>query len=113
VQRLGNDLRDAALAQVESARERLAVAGVSVARAASHPIERRRLLMEGMAGRLHALSPLATLGRGYSVLMREDGTPVTKVAAVAPGDKVVARLQDGTIHARVERTESLDEEISQ
>jgi exodeoxyribonuclease VII large subunit len=113
VKRLGNDLRDAALAQVESARERLAVAGVSVARAASHPLERRRLLIEGMAGRLHALSPLATLGRGYSVLMREDGTPVTKVDAVVPGDHVVARLQDGTIHARVERTEPLDEEISQ
>lgn len=113
VKRLGNDLRDAALAQVESARERLAVAGVSVARAASHPLERRRLLIEGMAGRLHALSPLATLGRGYSVLMRDDGTPVTTIDAVAPGDQVVARLQDGMIHARVERKESLDEEISQ
>jgi exodeoxyribonuclease VII large subunit len=113
VKRLGNDLRDAAIAQVESARERLTLAGSAVARAASHPVERRRLLIEGIAGRLHALSPLATLGRGYAVLMEEDGTPITTVGAVKPGEQVVARLHDGTIHARVERTESLDEEMSQ
>ena len=35
---LGTDLRDAALEQVESARERLTKAGVSVARAASQPV---------------------------------------------------------------------------
>jgi hypothetical protein len=32
---------------------------------------------------------------------------------VAPGDQVVARVHDGKIRARVERTESLDEEVSQ
>ena len=113
VKRLGNDLRDAALAQVESARERLSAAGVAVARAASHPVERRRLQIEGIAGKLHALSPLATLSRGYSVLMKEDGTAVTSVDALAPGDAFVARLQDGRIHARAERTETLGEETAE
>lgn len=110
VRRLGSDLRDAALSQVESARERLVGAGVAVARAASHPVERRRLVLEGMAGRLHALSPLATLARGYAVLADEDGTPVTSIESVTPGDAFVARLKDGRIHARAERTAPLPEE---
>ena len=110
VNRLGTDLRDLALAQMESARERLAAAGVAVARAASHPVERRRLVLEGVAGRLHALSPLATMARGYAVLVDEDGKPVTTVDAVEPGDSFVARLNDGRIEARVERIERLPED---
>jgi exodeoxyribonuclease VII large subunit len=113
VNRLGTDLRDLALAQVESARERLALSGVAVARAASHPVERRRLALEGIAGRLHALSPLATMARGYAVLIDEDGTPVTTVEALEAGDPFVARLRDGRIQARAERIESLPEETSQ
>lgn len=107
---LGADLRDAALARLEAARERLAAAGVAVARAASHPVERRRLVLEGMAGRLHALSPLATLARGYAVLTDGEGAPVTSVNAVEAGDTFVARLRDGRILARTERTESLPQE---
>jgi exodeoxyribonuclease VII large subunit len=113
VRRLGADLRDAAMAQVESARERLADVGVAVARAASHPIERRRLALEGIAGRLHALSPLATLARGYAVITDGEGAPVTSVTAVKPGDAIVARLRDGSIHARTERTESSGEEVNE
>ena len=107
VRTLGMDLRDAALAQVESARQRLAAAGSAVAKAASHPIERRRLALEGIAGRLHALSPLATLARGYAVLTDTDGAPVTSIDALDPGDRFVARLRDGSIHAQAERTEPL------
>lgn len=110
VRRLGEDLRDCAHAQVESARERLAAAGVAVARAASHRVERGRLTLEGMAGRLHALSPLATIARGYAVLTDDKGETVTSANALAPGDAFVARLRDGHIHARTERTEFLGED---
>jgi exodeoxyribonuclease VII large subunit len=113
LRRLGVDLRDAALSQVESARERLMDAGVSVARAASHPIEKRRLVVEGMAGRLHALSPLATLARGYAVVSDEQGSPVTAIDQVATGQSIVARLKDGRIHGRVDRVEPLPEERSE
>ena len=113
VRALGTDLRDAALAQVESARERLTNAGVSVARAASQPVERRRLILEGMAGRLHALSPLATLARGYAVLTDGEGAAVTSITGLDPGDVFTARVRDGRIIARTERTESLDEENNQ
>ena len=110
VKTLGVDLRDAALAQVESARQRLATAGTAVAKAASHPIERRRLALEGIAGRLHALSPLATLSRGYAVLTDVEGSPVTSVEALDPEDRFIARLRDGRIHARAERREPLSKE---
>ena len=109
VKRLGTDLRDAALAQVESARERLADAGVSVARAATHKVERGRLTLEGVAGRLHALSPLATIARGYAVLTDTKGSPITSVETISQGDEFVARVRDGRIHARAERTEKLKE----
>ena len=113
VRRLGVDLRDAAMAQVESAKERLEDVGVAVARAASHPIERRRLALEGIAGRLHALSPLATLARGYAVITDDEGATITSATAIQPGDAIVARLHDGRIHARVERTEPGEEEVNE
>ena len=110
VRRLGVDLRDAALSQVESARERLMNAGVKVARAASHPVEKRRLVVEGIAGRLHALSPLATLARGYAVIGDEQGKTITSIDGVVPGQSITARLNDGRIHGRVERIDPLQPE---
>jgi exodeoxyribonuclease VII large subunit len=79
------------------------------ARAASHRVERGRLALEGIAGRLHALSPQATIARGYAVLTDDKGAPVTSVTALEPGDAFVARVRDGRIHARTERTERLEE----
>lgn len=109
VKGLGTDLRDAALAQIESARERLADAVVHVARAATHKVERGRLTLEGVAGRLHALSPLATMARGYAVLTDTDGNAVTSIEALKANDAFIARVRDGRIHARAERTEKLKE----
>ena len=82
-------------------------AGVHAARAASHPIEKRRLIIEGMAGRLHALSPLATLARGYAVVSDEQGNTIASVEGVAAGQPLVARLDDGRVHAHVDRIERL------
>jgi exodeoxyribonuclease VII large subunit len=103
VRRLGMELRDAGLAHVEDARERLAAAGVAVTRAAAVPIERRRLELKGLAGQLQALSPLATLARGYAVVTDERDRVITAAASVTPGDPVVARFSDGRVQARAER----------
>ncbi len=54
-----------------------------------------------LGGRLAALSPLATLDRGYAVVTREDGSVVTSAAALRPDDAVQLRLRDGTRPARV------------
>lgn len=110
VRSLGVDLRDAAAALVTAAGQRLAQAGTSIARAAIRPVERRRLQLEGIAGRLHALSPLATLGRGYAVLTTPHGATVSSARDLGPGDPFIARLQDGQVRARAESIEPVARE---
>jgi exodeoxyribonuclease VII large subunit len=53
--------------------------------------------------RVRALSPAATLERGYAVLQR-DGAVVRAVAEVTAGDAVTVRLADGRVAAEVTGT---------
>jgi exodeoxyribonuclease VII large subunit len=47
---------------------------------------------------VRALSPQATLRRGYAVLQRaDDSAVVTAADAVRPGDALTARVADGRI----------------
>lgn len=58
--------------------------------------------VQACAGRLHPLSPLATLSRGYSILQRvPTGEVLRSVEAVAPGDEVEARMSDGRVWCTV------------
>jgi len=50
---------------------------------------------------LDAVSPLATLTRGFAIVTRADGTLLTDAAAVGDGDDIEARLARGTLVARV------------
>ena len=59
--------------------------------------------------RARALSPLATLERGYAVLQNADGHVVTSVAGVAPKAAISVRVADGRVHATTTRTELLEE----
>jgi exodeoxyribonuclease VII large subunit len=58
--------------------------------------------------RARALSPLATLQRGYAVLQGEDGHVLTSVADVTKGTGVSVRVADGRVHAKVTTTEEID-----
>ena len=59
----------------------------------------------GQAGaRLDALSPLASLGRGYSICLGPDGSVVSRASQVEAGDGLNLRVSDGAIDCRVERT---------
>lgn len=64
-------------------------------------LERRRAALEQAAGRLRALSPRATLERGYAIV-RRGGELVRSVAAVSPGDAIAVEVVDGSFAARVE-----------
>lgn len=59
--------------------------------------------------RARALSPLATLERGYSVLQDAEGHVVTSVDGVAPDTAISVRVADGRVHATTTRTERLKE----
>jgi exodeoxyribonuclease VII large subunit len=56
----------------------------------------------GAAGRLHELSPLAVLARGYSVALRADGRALVDAADVAPGESLTLRLHRGALSVKVE-----------
>jgi exodeoxyribonuclease VII large subunit len=64
-------------------------------------VERRRAALAQKAGRLSALSPRATLDRGYAIVRRE-GELLRSATAVAPGDPISVELADGAFGARVE-----------
>ncbi|MFC7548225.1 exodeoxyribonuclease VII large subunit [Plantactinospora sp. GCM10030261] len=52
--------------------------------------------------RLRALSPAATLDRGYAIVQRADGHVVRAAADVAKGDSVRVRLAEGELAATVD-----------
>ncbi|MGC5052630.1 exodeoxyribonuclease VII large subunit [Micromonospora sp. DT48] len=52
--------------------------------------------------RLRALSPAATLDRGYAIVQRADGQVVRAAAEVAAGDPLRVRLADGELSATVD-----------
>lgn len=62
------------------------------------------LQLRGLARSLEAISPLATVARGYAILRHEDGRIVRRSVDARPGDTLDARLQDGVLKVRVEET---------
>ncbi len=80
--------------RVERAHERLR-------RAPALAVERKRAALEAVAGRLAALSPSATLRRGYAIV-RTDSRVVSSHDDVAVGTRVDVTLADGGFGARVE-----------
>jgi len=68
----------------------------------------RRRALASLSGRLEALSPLATLARGYSVARDEDGRVLRRVGDFGPGTRFELRLTDGTVQADTVDTEAQD-----
>jgi exodeoxyribonuclease VII large subunit len=65
-------------------------------------LQPRRRAVDGLRGKLDALSPLKVLERGFSLTRGPDGTLVTDAADVAPGTLVTVTLRQGQLEARVE-----------
>ena len=64
---------------------------------------RRRL--GRLAASLDALSPFKVLSRGYSITQTDDGSVVSEIRQVNPGDKLRVRVSDGTITCTAEGKE--------
>jgi exodeoxyribonuclease VII large subunit len=86
---------------VERRRERLLHTHDRLRRAPALAVERKRARLEHAAGRLRALSPKATLERGYAIV-RNGAEIVRSKETVSAGDRVDVELVDGTFGARVE-----------
>jgi exodeoxyribonuclease VII large subunit len=102
VERARAALRPAVQRRVERDGERLAAAHERLRRAPALAVERKRAALEHAAGRLRALSPRATLDRGYAIVRRGKEL-VRSAGAVSTGERVDVELSDGSFGARVER----------
>jgi exodeoxyribonuclease VII large subunit len=81
-------------------RERLAHDHERLRTAPRRLLERRRLELDHAAVRLQALSPRATLARGYAVV-RAGGGALRDAASVAPGSTLEIELSQGGLGATV------------
>jgi exodeoxyribonuclease VII large subunit len=81
--------------------QRLAATHDRLRRAPALLLERRRATLEQTAGRLRALSPQATLNRGYAIV-RAGESIVRSAEAVEPGERIDVEVGDGRFGARVE-----------
>jgi exodeoxyribonuclease VII large subunit len=88
---------------LERERRRLDRAHERLDRAPRLLLERGRARLEHAAGRLKALSPHATLERGYAIV-RSEGSIVRSSGVVDPGQSVDVELAEGGFGARVEET---------
>ncbi len=82
-------------------RQRLVHAHDRLRRAPALAVERKRARLEHAAGRLRALSPRATLDRGYAIV-RAGADIVRSKSAVSSGDPLDVEVADGRFGARVE-----------
>jgi exodeoxyribonuclease VII large subunit len=89
-------------ASLQRLREQLARDVQSMQRGYSERLEQRRLRLIGLARALDAVSPLATLQRGFAILRDDAGTVVRSVAQTRPEQRLSAKLADGDIALRVE-----------
>ena len=83
-------------------------------RSLRHRIERADDDLAHRLARVRALSPLATLKRGYAVVQDPDGHVVTSPDSTTPGAALTVRVAEGRIDATVTDThpDPIDEELT-
>ena len=87
--------------RLERARERLTHGAQTLGRISDERLARLRERLAAGAAHLDALSPLAVIGRGYSVVRTADGRLIRVLADAPPGTAIQARLTDGWLGATV------------
>jgi exodeoxyribonuclease VII large subunit len=93
-------LADAVQQQIDATRDHASALRERTILATSRLLERRRATVQTLGGRLHALSPLATLARGFSVALGPDGRPRGRASQFTSGDEFELVLRDGRVAAR-------------
>ncbi|MCW2749441.1 MAG: exodeoxyribonuclease large subunit [Aeromicrobium sp.] len=77
-------------------------------RSIGHRLDRATDEIGHHLARVRALSPLATLERGYAVAQLPDGKVITSVGQVAAGAEFMVRLSDGSVGVRTLTTKAAD-----
>jgi exodeoxyribonuclease VII large subunit len=99
--RLSSRISSSTRAVVRSSADRLRHLARDLAASSSDHVVSRRAQLEALAGRLHALSPVATLARGYAVARDENGHTLDSVNTFRDEMPFDLVLRDGVVPARV------------
>ncbi|MBQ6672795.1 MAG: exodeoxyribonuclease VII large subunit [Spirochaetales bacterium] len=128
VQRLRADMTEAILSRLNAVKLRLAAFSPESARAQlENRLNRRRMMLDSLSTsiqhsmskllsdrkakaqllthKMQALSPLAVLGRGYSIVTDRNGNVIKSVSGVSAGDNISIKLSDGRILADVQEVQ--------
>lgn len=88
--------------QLALLRQRLDALAERLPRAMQAGLRHRRLQLGSLAQTLQVVSPLATLGRGYSILLDDQGHAIRTASQARVGQRLEARLGEGRLSVRVE-----------
>lgn len=105
---LSHALNQAELALLHRYRDSLVSLQTVLEKVGAKSLEPRVSEVALMAARLHDLSPLKTLARGWSIAHNEDGVVVQSITQVKPGDRLSVRVKDGLIDTNVISTDTAD-----
>lgn len=128
VQRLRADMTEAILSRLNAVKLRLAAFSPESARAQlENRLNRRRMMLDSLSTsiqhsmskllsdrkakaqllthKMQALSPLAVLGRGYSIVTDKNGNVIKSASGVSAGDNISIKLSDGRILADVQEVQ--------
>jgi exodeoxyribonuclease VII large subunit len=100
------DLLAAISQRLGGLRRELAGIGESIVASSLRAVSAKRTALVACASRLNALSPLATLSRGYAVARTSDGQALTSARQFSPGLAFDLLLHDGRISAETTDTTS-------
>jgi exodeoxyribonuclease VII large subunit len=95
------DLSEAIAARVRNARVELDRMRKNIGQASERVVVAKRAAIRTSAARLNALSPLATLSRGYAVARDGEGGALTSVHQFRRGLEFELLLHDGSVGAEV------------
>lgn len=90
--------------RLAQAQTRLQIARTGMAASMQRRLQALRSQLAVTVGTLDAISPLATLQRGYAIVTNESGQVVTESRRIRAGDLIRATVARGIIEARVEQT---------
>lgn len=111
--RLRDDLTLALQAMTTRGRERMLAEGTRLVSSARLTLERGEQRLSVGSARLNALSPLAVLGRGYSIASASDGTILRHGAAFAEQPDFDLRVLDAHVACTVRDVRPLDEKADE
>jgi exodeoxyribonuclease VII large subunit len=101
----GRLLRQDASHRLLLLRERLTSLDARLARLASTRVQSAQFHLRHFEARLHGLSPLAVLNRGYALVYDQAGSLVRSATGVSSGDTLITRFAGNSLTSRVLSTE--------